>query len=349
MSRKCFLTLMLAAMPLVSLMADEQKRVTLDEASGPEVEVALEGCKVRLSLQEVKENGKAMVNVELVNVSDGLGLMLFDADYGEKILKKKPMKIVFDKNYGGSKGSRSVSGFEKSTSIADLASGEKMSFVLPGQDGYESVCTFPLYRISYKTNSKGKVKKRVILEYTAVELKVKVLLKPSQTYLDLEEACRSLEDELKDVRFCNNPRHTPSLEEQKNVYRSRIDSLANEIDSIIDAHRGIWFSTDRKYKAFDSLRQSLAEIDLDAKEEDCGKHTVVHRCRYCGMSQRDIYNRMDDIHQQIYISSDWAAEKQKVSGELNAMYKCLQQRREWKRGGEYKARIIRLYNDIKEL
>ena len=64
---------------------------------------------------------------------------------------------------------------------------------------------------------------------------------------------------------------------------------------------------------------------------------------------------MDDLYKKIYTSADRKATKQSVMGQVNALYgcctaaDCAKHASQWKRGGDYKSKIIERYNRIQGL
>ena len=132
-------------------------------------------------------------------------------------------------------------------------------------------------------------------------------------------------------------------EEQKTEFQSKMDSLVEKIDGIIESNG--WFSTEKRYKLYDEQRERLKNLKLEDKEGDCGKHVYVHRCKYYSFSLQQISHKLDDIYQMIYSSQDRSATKAAQVRGVNAMYDCAKRRRDWRKS-EFKDKIVRLYNEI---
>lgn len=343
MMRRLLLTALLICCASTISFADRQEKIRLDNRDNMRKTVEYDGFRIYVEMYDIKDNGSVSLAVSLENSDETDGIMLFDKAYDEKFLKKKPLKVIFAKDYPGLKGKRSVIPCMNMEKIHDLSPDSIRLIQLSGKDGQMSECVIPFYQISYKKNSKGRLLKRIILEQQVIELHIEVELKPEPIYYELLDAGKTLKAELDTVVFCNNPKHEPSFEMQKAVYQVKIDSLNHVIDSIIRSHT--WFSSDKRYIEYKEIKDILAEIDLDKNVVDCGQHIVVHKCRYCAMSLDDIYHRMEDIYLQIRVSNDRKKTKDQYIGEVNSMYRCVRQR---ERGGEVKERIRKYYNFINQ-
>ncbi|WP_455663859.1 hypothetical protein [Phocaeicola sp.] len=343
-----FLTMFIFA--AISTYADEQFKVKLDNDNHSKETIELPYCNIFLAMSEAAEDGNVHVSVEMENLDESNVLILFDRAYIEKVLKKMRPSITYDKIFGGTKGRRTIESCKGLKNVLLVPASEKYKVLdLPGKDGEVLVCRIPIYIAKYKGKS---MKKLLLLEKQVIELNIEVELKPDEVYLNLNGAYDDLVKELADTVFCTNKRHRPSLEKQKEPYIAQIDSLKKEIDEVIARHN--WMSTDKGYKLYDELKCKLDSINLDEREGDCGKHTYSHRCKYCSLSLQQIYHKLDDYYQKIYSSSDRKAAKSQVMNDVNLLYRCCtdatckRHAREWRKGGEYKSKIIDRYNRIKQ-
>ena len=331
---------------ITTSFADEQRKVRLDDDKHNKETIEVANFNIFLELIEVEENGNVKVKIELENLDDSKGLSLFERAYDEKTLKKMRPKIKYDKIFPGSKGKRLIDACDNIKSAIHLYPSQTDSIMtLSAKDGETTTVTLPIYIIEYKNKNFifWKKKKRILLEKEVIEIEIEIDLKPSETYVSIKKECDSLLKEFDEVLFCTHKRHKPSLEEQKTEFQSRIDSLVKKIDGIIKSDE-LW-STDKRYKLYDEQRERLKDLKLEDKEGDCGKHVYVHRCKYCNYSLLEIFQKLDVIYQEIYISKDRRATKREHTGDVNAMYDCAKRRRDWRKS-EYKEKIEKFYDRI---
>ena len=340
--RKLLLATLLACCLSATSFADRQEKIKLDNQDRMRETVDYDGFRIYVEMYDVKDNGSVSMAVAIENRDESDGIILFHQAYDEKTLKKS--KIRFAKEYPGAKGKRTVLPCLKIDKTYDLSPDHRCLIQLSGMDGNVSDCIIPLYVISYKTNSKGRLVRRTIIEQQVIELQVEVELKPEPIYYELNDAVHALKAETDTVVFCNNPKHEPSFEMQKAVYQVKIDSLNHVIDSIIRSHN--WFSSDKRFIEYKEIKDILSGIDLNKNVEDCGQHIEVHQCRYCNRSLEDIHHRMEDIYMQILASVDRKKTKREYIGEVNSMYRCVLRRNQ---SGKQKDRIKEYFNRINQL
>lgn len=331
---------------LLTAYADEQHRVKLDDDKHNRKIISCANFNIILELTDVEESGKVKVNIALENIEETKGLSLFDEKYEEKDLKKKLPKIKFDKTFSGNKGYRKVdaiSDLENTIHLYPLTEEYVMS--LSAEDGKVSSTTLPIYTVEYRNRIFSKKQNLILLQKEVIDLVIDIDLKPSKLLVDITSGCDSLLSEFEGLLFCTNKRHKPSLVEQKSAYQHKVDSLIEKIDSIVDANS--WFSTDKQHKLYTLQKERLRNINLEEKEGDCGKHVILHRCKYCSASLQQISHKLDDIYQIIYSSHDRSVAKSDQVGDVNALLNCAKRRRDW-RGSEYKDKIERLYKEINQ-
>lgn len=348
MIKKVSLILALLFTLVTTSLADEQKKVRLDDGkhNKESIEVA-NFFNIFLELTDVEENGNAKVKVELENMDESKVLSLFDKPYKEKVLKTLRPKIKYDKIFPGSKGGRSVDYCSKINKTFHLLPSDKeLIMTLSAKEGEPAKLTLPIYITESKDRDYilWESHKLILLQKEVIELEIEIELQPGETYYNIVRECDNLLKEFEDALFCTNKSHKPSLEEQKAEFQSKIDSLIIKIDDIIEANG--WFSSERRYKLYDEQRERLRNINLEDKERDCGKHVSLHNCRYCNSSLQRIFHNLDDIYQIIYKSHDRSATKAEHIRNVDAMYDCAKRRKGWNRS-DYKDRIVKLYNEIK--
>lgn len=338
------LLVLLFALTTVSF-ADEQRRVKLDDDKHSREVIEIANLNIFLELIEVSENGNVKVSLELENLDESKGLSLFERVYSEKALKKQRPKIKFDKIFPGSKGKRLIDACSHITNAIHLHPSQKeLIMTLSATEGVVTKITLPIYIVEYKNANRRKLE-LILLQKEVIELGVEIDLQPGEEYVNITMACDNLIKDLEGVTFCPNKMHKPSLEEQKAGFQHRIDSLISKVDSIIDSNG--WFSSEKRYKLYNEQRERLKKINLEEKYVDCGKHIVVHKCKYCNWSLQQISHQLEDIYQAIYnrSGSDRKALKRDYIRSVNSMYDCAKRRKDWKQGS-YKSKIERLYKDI---
>ena len=224
-------------------------------------------------------------------------------------------------------------------------------------------------------DKKKDFKKLELREKLVLTLDIEVETGPSKEYLDLESRCNELVKEIKGNTFCNNPKHTQSLEEQEAPYREKAEALNAEIEQAIRNHD--LKEGDAGYEKYNTLRNKLKDTQFTessckkcAKPDPvptkkcptCGKSINKCRykgnhpspgsstgpkqsCKYCSLSLSQIYQRLNDCYVKIHTRK---ATKQQVIGEANALYNCASQHSsEWKSGSSVKSKIQQTYNRIK--
>ena len=347
MMKKITLLFVLLFLSIVVCVAQEERKISLNNYGGEKSNIEFgEEFSINLELTATDDEDNAKVDVLLENLSDSRGLVLFDRAYAEKTLKKNKMK--FHKSFAGTKGQRDVKnceGIDEIIYINQLDS--KLVTSLSIKAGESGTIELPIYLFGYKSKKIifGK-EQRILTNLNVVKLVVDIDLIPNATYRSFEQRCKALCEEFDTLSFCNNPKHEPSLADQKKPFLDKVESLLTEIDDIM--RNANWLSSDMPYQMYESLKVELQSMNLAEKEKDCGKHAVapkVHRCKYCGLTLQQISHNLDDIYQLIYVSQDRTAAKNEQIKAVNALYNCAKRRSGWRKS-EYNAKITRLYNDI---
>lgn len=300
------------------------------------------------------------VSVENITQNPPLSILIFRKDFPESSLKRNKPKIVFEKKYPGEKGNRSVQGCGQGTSLWNV--------ITPNET--ETVCTIdvpltspkkieiPFYIAKYKPKDLTKKGKENI-SYTILEehtfsftIEVEGWSENDPVYLKTKKEVDSFVESLNGVKFCDNSLHTPNLKIQQRKYRDVQENLISEITTIFEDN-GHWLSTDPPHIAYSGLLHKVKRIDLDSYNRDCGKHerkkkttvktTNTHSCGYCGMSDQQLFYKLDNTYQLLYsgkISKDSAVKTAK------AIYACYQSNKNRRAGSSYSAKISNYYNRI---
>ncbi len=347
--RKILISLLLSLMAL-GVMADEQKKVTLSNDHNKET-ITLSYCNIFVNLNEV-DDGVGEVSIELENLSESKVLILFNRSYMEKQAKKLTPKMKFDKTFGGTKGKRVIDPCsEQLNNVMQLRPSDKQFLpTVRVENETTKKVIMPIYIAKYK----GK-KKLILLEKQVIELDIEAELKPSAEYIEMNTECEQLINEITNTGICPNKSHRTSPEKQKEDYQARIDALKTKIDGIISSHG--WSSNDASYRRYTELKSKLDGVEF--VERDCGRHRAAvargHKCSYCSLSLQQIYHRLDDLYKKIYSSSNRKATKASVMSQVNALYRCCtdtscsRHAAQWRKGGNYKSKIIERYNRINNL
>jgi len=356
--KKTILTILTFCLASIIALADEQKKVLVSNDQNEQT-IELGYCNIFAKLKADEESGT--VSIELENLDESKVLIVFDRAYPEKAIKKmsKTVSIVYDKTFGGKAKNRLIDPCSTPMERVQLLRPLDKAIItnVAVTNGENTVCRIPIYI------AKTKGKKMLLLEKQIIELNIEADLKPSAEYIAMEDKVEDLEKEIDRQTFCTSPKHRPTLEKQKEVYEQKIADMKAEIDQLIASHN--WSDEDGGYKRYTALKVKLDGIDLSSHEGICRKHrggggggggnVSGHSCSYCSLSLQQIYHKMDDLYKKIYSSSNRKAAKSKVINEVNALYNCCtdtscsKHAAEWKKGGEYKNKIIERYNRISNL
>lgn len=330
----------------ISIFADDGNKVIpvkLDNEHR-EIPVKFDMFNVVVTKDTVDDEGNARVRIEIKNLDEKHFIFLFGHAFSERDLKRQ--KIIFDKNFPGTKGQR----------IIDTYSGmqDDLLYVEPDRTcrlpdiqvsrGEIAQCRLPLYIARYKNNWSNKL---LMTDEIINELKIEVAAEDSD-YISLDSLYNALVEEIGKQSFCPHPSHKPSLKEQQAPYKTRIDSIQSEIEKIKQKHG--WFDNDKEFEKFRNLRQKLADIDFSAREKDCGKDTSIHKpsnnnCKYCNLTPQEISHKLEDYYKKIFSSNNRNETKKAVISDVKLLYGCRKHSQKWK-NSQYKAGIEKYYQGI---
>ena len=361
MMKKLFMIslLLLAA---VNGWADEQRKITLSSDNTSET-INLSYCNIFVTLLNPDSDDPSMVQIEVENLDETKLLALFNQPYTEKQVKKLKPSFQYDKLFGGTKGKRIIDPYNLETG-RDFFIEPSNKYTLGSfkcEAEKQLVVKLPIYLAKGKKGIVGRVlgkEKLLLLRKQLIEIDIDISTKPSAEFLGLQKDCENLKKEIKGALFCTAKKHKESVEEQQEPYKKKINDLKAKIDATISAHG--WQPGDGGYTRYSALKDDLDQnIDLDAQKGICHQHRSEpkpsHQCSYCNLSLQQIYHRLEDLYKKIYTSSDRQATKQSVMGQVNALYgcctapDCAKHASQWKRGGDYKSKIIERYNRIQGL
>lgn len=324
--------------------ADQEVLVKLDR-QGHEIQTVDLGYATVTFHFETVYNNRAQVKVLVENLTPSQTILLFNGTQDEKMLKKRRPKILFEKTYGGEKGHRFVSGCRDIRNIFEqIKPAETVNlFVFDGSVTETTDLLIPFYIAKYVPKRFLRSAKYRILREDNIKfiLEIDGWSELDPTYVSVKRTISDLKASLKNVKFCGNKMHKPSLAEQQSPYQAVKDSMIGVIDSIFRSNP--WMSQDLPHQAYTRLKSEVEAVNLDEYVSDCGKHKRVHRCGYCSLSTEQIYHRLDDTYQRLHtgrISKDEAVKT------ARALHNCYHQNRRRGRDSFYGGKINDYYERI---
>lgn len=347
---KRFLFISLLFLVAFTTVANEERKVRLSSDHAEEM-LTFEPCNVFITKGETDANGMAKVTIQVESRLEDQAILLFHQPYSEKALKNGTPQITFWKNFPGSRVIENCELMSKDVIIEPSAKIE-LPMTLNGGNDSPVHLDLPIYIAKDKKNNFKKLELRELLVYT---LDIQVETGPSKEFLDLEERCNNLIDEISGKSFCNNTKHKPSLEEQEAPYNKRIRDLNEEIENAIQRHE--LKSGDSGYEKYASLQAKLAEIDFNEKccnkccssPKTCPKcHRPLNKCicpkpkccSYYKLTLTDVYNQLDALYKKVHTRK---VTKQQAQGTAKALYN---HSKHIKGSTSIKKKIQEIYNRI---
>ena len=334
------------------VLADEQKKVLLNNDDLTQAMVELPYCNIIATLKEVDDNDNASIDIELENIQESKIIVLFDRAYSEKELKKQRPSIRYHKIFPGDKGKRIIdynSYLSRPTYLRPYAKACLCTLNLT--DDSVMTCRLPIYIAEGKKKDILKVQLSNNLhlqELEVIELEIHLKLKPDEAYINLTNTYEQLMDDISKETFCKNKNHKgPSCIVLFKKYKDRITEIKAQINAIIQERK--YFSTDKKYKMFMEISQKLDTIDFDSlvvESCDNDKKRTGHWCHYCRWSYEQIYKELENIYIDIH---NGGKKKESVMSKVEALYNCSTRNKNRKKNDSYKSRIKTYYNKIKSL
>ena len=348
MIKRVFIAAYIVLMTYLPSLADEQKKITLNNDDRTTETVELSYCNIFVTLKNVDENDNAEILIELENIHESNTLLLFDRAYDEKTLKKIYPSIRYDKVFGGSKGKRYIDVCPDLKSTYKInPSGRIQLFVKTGNDKAPLVCKLPIYIAKNKNKSGSKM---LLLAKEVIELEVQVQLKPDEEYISITDSYEALIKDIDSEHFCTNSYHKgKSLKSLKSKYEGKINDLKKRIKSIVE-DRG-YYPSDKAYKKFMEVSGKLDTISLDAKTvtscpDDRKPKRNGHKCKNCSLSYEQIYKKLENYYIDIH---NGKRTKARVMSEVESLYTCVSKNKKRSANNSIKSRITTYYNKIKSL
>jgi len=297
-------------------------------------------------------NARVRVTVENITSNPPHAVLIFRNDITEQSLKKGKPKIEFEKTYPGKKGTRIVRGCRECNNYIDIipAAVTDTIFTLDVPFTSSMDFTLPLYEAKYKAKDLFKkgaynINYKIMEEHLYdVHIEVVGWSEDDPTYVKTKNAVNSLISSLEGAKFCNNKKHSPSLKEQQRPYQEKKDSLIKVISDIYQ--QSDWLSTDAPHIAYTELIKKLNDVNFNNMTYDCGRHKVNpqgHSCSFCSLNAQEIYQRLDDLYQQLYAGK---LTKEQALKTAKSLYNCYQQNKKRKKDSSYGTKISRFYNSI---
>lgn len=305
-------------------------------------------------------NAKVRVTVENITSNPPHAVLIFRNDIAEQALKKGKPKIEFEKTFPGKKGTRIVKGCRECDMYINIIPAAVTDTIFTIDVPFSSSKNFalPLYEAKYKakelfkkgpSNTKYKIMEEHLYD---VHIEVVGWSEDDPIYVETKKAVDSFISSLNGVKFCSNKMHSPSLKEQEQPYIEKKDSLIQNINNILVTNSD-WMSTDDPHIAYTQLLSELNKVNINNRTYDCGEHnpkpkskpttpprSKVHSCSYCSLSAQGIYQRLDDLYQQLYAGKITKAQALKTA---KALYNCY---KENNRNSSYGTKILKFYNRI---
>lgn len=325
--------------------ADEQHTINLD---GPDASTVLEFPDYTVIVQVDANASQPAVTVEVENSAEGVPfLMIYHGSYTEKQLKKNcNPSATYDKNFGGTKGKRDIKPCpELLNPVFQICRGQrsKVAHILLNE-GESHTMTLPIYQ----ARPKGKTADKLILQsLNVIELELNLISLQDNEYVYLRQTCDSLFTEIGNNVLCTNANHKgTSYKVLEADYSTSIENLKQRIKESI---------TERKEKKRTNIEElqemlnTLDNIDLKSMEVSHCKFDKGggggHSCKYDKLSYQEIYERLEDIYQQIH---NGKITVKQVKSDVEMLNTCAKMQKR-KTGANFKKGIERYYNKINEM
>lgn len=350
MIKRVFIAAYIVLMTYLPSLADEQKKITLNNDDRTTETVELAYCNIFVSLKDVDNNDNAEITIELENVHESNTLILFERAYDEKTLKKMFPSIRYDKIFGGSKGKRYIDVCPDIRYTNQIKSSEKTKlFVKTGSEKTPLTCKLPIYIAKNKNKSGSKM---LLLAKEVIELEVQVQLKPDEEYISITDSYNALIREIDSETFCSNKNHRgETLRYLKSKYEGKINDLKRRIKDIIEVRQ--YYPSDKAYKKFMEVSGKLDTISLDAKtvtscpdDQKPKPKPDGHKCKKCSLSYEQIYKKLENYYIDIHNGKKTKAQ---VMSEVESLYTCVSKNKKRSANNSIKSRITKYYNKIKSL
>lgn len=299
------------------------------------------------------------VSVENITQTPPLAILLFRKNKLETNLSRNKPKIEFEKKFPGRKGERAVDGCNEGFEPLFIITPEETDtvFLLNVNTSAPYKLTMPFYIAKYKpkdllkkgkNNITYKIYEQHLFEFN---IEVEGWTEDDPEYTAMKNKVDAFTASLNTISFCDNLKHKASLQNQQQQYINEKNKLIMEISKILDKHSE-WMSIDAPSVAYNKLIEQINSIDFNKYIKDCGKHekkhivnpkTSSHNCGNCGLTEQQIYHRLDDLFQQVYAGK---ISKSSAVSKASSLYNCYQNNKARKKSGNYSGKIAERYNRI---
>lgn len=305
--------------------------------------------------------GKTPVSIQLQNTSYDYDFLLCDHAWGKKELRKQFIHI--DKRYTG-ESTKPVEhiGLKVSGVLNNISgnSDEKYTFSnVYVEEGKKLEVKIPVHLIKPKPGLFCK-KRKMLYDALPFTLHITVDTKDpiyDKLHMECDSLLTAFNAALARNEFCTNPKHTPSLDEQVEVFFYGQQELEKRVGKYYNNCSPNSKKSNRYEVLYDSVHEMKHRMEnrleqYRTEKHECEQHQptgrVVGSCKYCELSLEEISKRMGNLYWDLYNKKK---EKAVVIKEARALYYCCishkREVRQWTRS-EYKKTIMDYYNKIKE-
>lgn len=354
--KRLFATLMLLVCLCSVALADREMSVNLDTKNKfvqtDNLGFASVTCEY---LDKSSTTAKVRIKVKNNATDQPIAIILFRQDMEEPMLRgyKNP-QFEFEKTYqpDAPKDGKTVQGCPGINNTFDIIAPEEVLTIFDIEVPFKNPVdvTLPFYQATYdakkfKKSGKNSVKYKILKEQKYVfKVAVKGWTEDDPQFVSVKASVDSLIANLETVKFCDNPKHKPTLKEQQWAQQSNINDLSNMINDVMRENG--WMTEEEPYMAYNALLQRLSSIDLNSYNADCGKHPAPakgHKCNYCSLSAQELCHKLEDTYQLLYTDK---IKKKEAMNRAKAMYGCYQKNKSRKKDSVFGSKISEYYSKI---
>lgn len=300
---------------------------------------------IKASRDSFNNHKEIPITLTIENDSNS-NIRLFYKGHDKKQLRKNGYRI--DKSLG-------ITEVEKHDlkGNKDIELGEKTINVNAAKEGDSLVFNLPFYAVETRNNLFG-IKRNIIKANTTIKLTVVIEENLNEEMESLKQESDSLIQALDEAVFCTNKSHRPTINDLKQQYHDKADSIKKKADHMMEEN-SIWPDNGLNKRLYDTLADNLGKkLDsiIDHKEKgarDCGIHkqkaATGNKCAYCNKSFSDVRNELNRIYNQ---RQKKIKEKKKFSDNLQTISNCVHNHKH-NYTEEEKQKLIKKIKEINEL
>lgn len=238
-----------------------------------------------ISAQPNDDQETAYATIEIENMTQNYGLVLFKSNYNEKELKKLKDDSFYEVKVDNEAFKHGVD-FSNSLTRNVFVDHDERS-VLP-LTGFSNISqhqpvelSLPIFSCSIERKNKksAEVKKIKLLLQRTFIIKITLDIGPDVQFEALKKESEKLVDEIAKATFCTNDKHKPKLDNQRSKYKSKVDELNKRIRELAN-ERNIMSNriADTKYQILIDANNKAYDM---IQPSDCGKHNLIwcNKCR----------------------------------------------------------------------